>query len=282
MTSRDLDEAVARLRAASLRNDPLARDPTIDESAADLGPPRGRPDGAGQPAIDPAITEARGQIGQGPMVRLDAMPVGAVVPPPRREPTFAAAPPDGHGAATPFAAPDVSAERRARFGRREEPPSPLELSGEDERRGPGAAATLVAIGARVQAFLSTQVSALAARRRAALAEKEAQAAQARQSDAPSETLEYDAEAVDEFSGEDAPRRGRLASQRSARQAPLTERERRWQRRRRRYVTEEILGWILVPIIIVAVYFGVTGILAAFGYTIDDLVEGARMLMQALG
>lgn len=281
MTSRDLDEAVARLRAASLRNDPLARDPVIDESAADLGPPRGRPDGAGQPVVDPDITEARAQIGQGPMVRLDAMPVGAVVPPSRREPIVGAAPPVDHGAPPSFAALDMSAERRARFGRREEPPSPSDIAGDDERRG--AAATLVAIGARVQAFLATQLSTLAARRRAARAEKEARAAQADQVTDAAETLEPDQQAAYDLSGEEAPRRGRFGAQRSStRQAPLSERERRWQRRRRRYVTEEILGWILVPVIIVALYLGVTGILAAFGYTIDDLVEGARMLMQALG
>lgn len=281
MSTRDLDEAVARLRAASLRNEPLARDPAIDESAADLGPPRGRPDGAGQPAIDPDITEARAQIGQGPMVRLDSMPVGAVVPPPRREPTFdgsryddtqsrhvadyAAAP-----GAEPYDAPQVGADRRRHFGLREDiaftEGEPAETRGEKARR------LASAFWGSALATISARRAAFAARREAARAEKAA-------------TVEADArDAVDPADGYEVHDDARIAPapRHKPRHAPLTERERRWQRRRRRFFMEEILGWILVPIILIALYFGATGLLTAFGYTIDDVIEAFRTLMNAIG
>ena len=57
MTQRDLDEAVARLRAASSRNDPAAAD--LD---ADLGPPRGRPETVGQGPLDPDIVDAHAHV----------------------------------------------------------------------------------------------------------------------------------------------------------------------------------------------------------------------------
>jgi len=56
---------------------------------------------------------------------------------------------------------------------------------------------------------------------------------------------------------------------------LTAKERRWQRRRRRYVVEEIAGWILVPIILIALYYALIGGLALFGLTLNDLMDALR-------
>jgi hypothetical protein len=63
---------------------------------------------------------------------------------------------------------------------------------------------------------------------------------------------------------------------------LTARERRWQRRRRRHVVEEILGWILVPIILIALYYALIGGLALFGMTMDDLMDGLRVIRAQFG
>ena len=52
-------------------------------------------------------------------------------------------------------------------------------------------------------------------------------------------------------------------------------EDRWRRRKRRHVFEEVLGWILVPIIVVAVIWGVRGGLAAFGTSPTALVTGIK-------
>ena len=37
---------------------------------------------------------------------------------------------------------------------------------------------------------------------------------------------------------------------------LTWREKRWERRRKRRMFEEVLGWILVPVILIALYWAV--------------------------
>ncbi|HMB09249.1 hypothetical protein [Saliniramus sp.] len=58
---------------------------------------------------------------------------------------------------------------------------------------------------------------------------------------------------------------------------LTAKERRWQRRRRRHVAEEIAGWILVPIILIALYFALIGGLALFGLTLEDLMDALRTI-----
>jgi len=64
--------------------------------------------------------------------------------------------------------------------------------------------------------------------------------------------------------------------RPARQ-PLTEKERRWERRRRRHFYEEILGWILVPTILVALYFAGMGLLDLFGTTPEALIDGIKTI-----
>lgn len=58
---------------------------------------------------------------------------------------------------------------------------------------------------------------------------------------------------------------------------LTEKERRWERRRKRYLFEEILGWILVPVILVALYFAAIWVLELFGTTPDALIEGVKTI-----
>ena len=63
---------------------------------------------------------------------------------------------------------------------------------------------------------------------------------------------------------------------------LTWREKRWQRRRRRKLFEEILGWILVPIILVACYWAVVAGLNAAGTSPSALIAGIRQLMTGAG
>jgi hypothetical protein len=62
-----------------------------------------------------------------------------------------------------------------------------------------------------------------------------------------------------------------------RRQALTAKERRWERRRKRYIAEEILGWILVPIILVAIYFLALWILDLFGTTPETLIEGIQTI-----
>ena len=59
---------------------------------------------------------------------------------------------------------------------------------------------------------------------------------------------------------------------------LTWREKRWERRRRRHFFEEILGWIVVPLILLALYWAVTSTLAAFGTSPGALIEGVKSLL----
>ena len=46
--------------------------------------------------------------------------------------------------------------------------------------------------------------------------------------------------------------------------PLTARERRHRRRRARHRGEEILGWILVPVIVIGIVWGANAVLEAMG------------------
>jgi hypothetical protein len=63
---------------------------------------------------------------------------------------------------------------------------------------------------------------------------------------------------------------------------LTWREKRWQRRRRRKVFEEVLGWILVPIILVALYWAVKGGLNAAGTSPSAVVQAIKTLISGGG
>ncbi|MBV9078822.1 MAG: hypothetical protein JO048_15250 [Methylobacteriaceae bacterium] len=55
----------------------------------------------------------------------------------------------------------------------------------------------------------------------------------------------------------------------------TEREKRWERRRRRLVFEEVLGWILVPVVLLAGYWALKATLDALGTSPSALIEGLR-------
>ena len=58
---------------------------------------------------------------------------------------------------------------------------------------------------------------------------------------------------------------------------LTAKERRWERRRRRHFYEEILGWILVPTILVSLYFAGLWVIGLLGMTPEDLMDGIRTI-----
>jgi hypothetical protein len=60
------------------------------------------------------------------------------------------------------------------------------------------------------------------------------------------------------------------------------REQRWERRRRRRLFEEVLGWILVPLILIAGYWGVKSGLAALGTTPTALIEGIKTAISSRG
>jgi hypothetical protein len=60
------------------------------------------------------------------------------------------------------------------------------------------------------------------------------------------------------------------------------REQRWERRRRRRLFEEVLGWIVVPIIVIAVYWGVKSGLAALGTTPTALIQGIKAAVSSRG
>lgn len=62
----------------------------------------------------------------------------------------------------------------------------------------------------------------------------------------------------------------------ARPQKLTAKEKRWRRRRRRMVFEEAIGWVLVPVIVVGLYYAMIGGLALFGMSLDDLVAGLQV------
>ena len=63
---------------------------------------------------------------------------------------------------------------------------------------------------------------------------------------------------------------------------LTWREKRWQRRRRRRLFEEILGWILVPVICVALYWSVRAGLNAAGTSPTAVIQAIKTLVSGGG
>ena len=58
------------------------------------------------------------------------------------------------------------------------------------------------------------------------------------------------------------------------------REQRWERRRRRIYFEEALAWVLVPVILIACYLGVKGILSAFGTSPTALIQGIQTALSS--
>lgn len=58
----------------------------------------------------------------------------------------------------------------------------------------------------------------------------------------------------------------------------TWREQRWERRRRRIWFEEALGWILVPVILIAAYYVVDGALSALGTSPSAIMAGLNAML----
>ena len=57
------------------------------------------------------------------------------------------------------------------------------------------------------------------------------------------------------------------------------REKRWERRRKRRMFEEVLGWILVPVILIALYWAVKAGLSALGTSPSAVIQALRTLRQ---
>ena len=64
-------------------------------------------------------------------------------------------------------------------------------------------------------------------------------------------------------------------------AKLSWREKRYQRRRRRVWFEEILGWILVPVIILGCYWFLEVGLSALGTSPAAIMEGIEAILATL-
>jgi hypothetical protein len=64
-------------------------------------------------------------------------------------------------------------------------------------------------------------------------------------------------------------------------AKPTWREQRRRRRRRRRIGEEILGWLLVPVILFAGYWTVNAVFSAMGTTPGAVYEQAKLAKQVL-
>ncbi|KAA2235141.1 hypothetical protein [Salinarimonas soli] len=62
---------------------------------------------------------------------------------------------------------------------------------------------------------------------------------------------------------------------------LSWREKRWERRRKRKFAEEVLGWILVPLILAGCYGLVVAVLAALGTTPGAVVQALGQARGAL-
>jgi hypothetical protein len=59
------------------------------------------------------------------------------------------------------------------------------------------------------------------------------------------------------------------------------REERWERRRRRLWFEEVTGWILVPIIVLASYWLIELVLNALGTSLGAIVNGLSTIISGL-
>lgn len=59
---------------------------------------------------------------------------------------------------------------------------------------------------------------------------------------------------------------------------LSWREKRWQRRRRRALTEEVTAWLLVPVILIGAYWIVNTILEGLGTSVPAIVQGVQTII----
>jgi len=64
-------------------------------------------------------------------------------------------------------------------------------------------------------------------------------------------------------------------------AKVTWREKRYRRRRRRVWFEEILAWILVPVILLGCYWMLNGALTAIGTSPSAVIEGIEAVISSL-
>ena len=55
----------------------------------------------------------------------------------------------------------------------------------------------------------------------------------------------------------------------------TWREKRWERRWRRRAAEEVLGWVLVPLIVIGLFWSTKGILGALGTSPTAIIQGLK-------
>lgn len=62
----------------------------------------------------------------------------------------------------------------------------------------------------------------------------------------------------------------------------TWREKRWERRRRRMWFEEILAWILVPVIVVSTWWLVETVLGALGTSSGQVIAGLQAIASGKG
>ena len=56
------------------------------------------------------------------------------------------------------------------------------------------------------------------------------------------------------------------------------REKRWERRRRRRLAEEALGWVLVPLILIGVFWAVKAGLNVLGTSPTALIQGVKTVL----
>ena len=77
--------------------------------------------------------------------------------------------------------------------------------------------------------------------------------------------------------------GQLAEAPAIAAAPASKtwREKRWERRRRRIWLEEALAWVLVPVIVVGLYYLVEAVLGALGTSVSGIADGIRMIVSTL-
>jgi hypothetical protein len=59
------------------------------------------------------------------------------------------------------------------------------------------------------------------------------------------------------------------------------REERWERRRRRIWLEEVTGWILVPIIVLASYWLLELVLSSLGTSLGAIINGLSTIISGL-
>jgi hypothetical protein len=68
---------------------------------------------------------------------------------------------------------------------------------------------------------------------------------------------------------------------AAKRPKKARREERWERRRRRMWFEEVLGWILVPLILVGLYYIVVALLGALGTSPSAIMNGISAITSNL-